>query len=513
MIAFPDNKLNVVNTTDEALEIGARLEKGPSQRMIETVFQRELDDQMQLFDALNHVDLAHTMVMIESGIIPDHDAPALLSSLIELGNAPSDFNPEPSKGDLYTNREIWLAERTPAVKWLGTGRARREALTTAYVLKLRKELISLTKALIELGQSIIIKANVHIASLMPDYTYLQKAQPTSFGHYLLGFIYPLLRDIERIRGIYPRLNLSPAGCGSSNGSRLNQSRERISQLLGFEGIIHHARDAMWQADIQIEAVAILTTINVNLDRLAEDLQIFMTDEFSLLELDDCHARASKIMPQKKNPFALTHIRGMANTMIGKLASSAALGRTPSGQPDNRLTFYGMIPKSLVDTQNSVSLMNEIIALLKFNIPQGREKLDNSFALATDLAEVLVLETGLSFREAHRLVGRLARSHLSTGNFNQLSVKGISDTADLLLGKRIEITPTVLNDALNPEIAVSSRNQPGGAAASAVAEMINECRQALDESVLWSKQHQLAMEETAMQLNQLIHDYLSSTTGE
>ena len=125
----------------------------------------------------------------------------------------------------------------------------------------------------------------------------------------------------------------------------------------------------------------------------------------------------------------------------------------------------------------------------------------------------MLETGLSFREAHRLVGRLARNHLSTGNFNQLSVKEISDTADLLLGKRIELTPSVLNDALNPEVAVSSRNQPGGAAASAVAEMINECRQALDESVLWSKQHQLTMEETAMQLNQKIRDYLSSATGE
>ena len=509
----PDYQSTFGNTTDEALEIGARLNKSPSECMIETVFQKELDAQIQLFDALNHVDLAHTLVMIESGIIPEHIAPELLSALIELQKHPADFHPEPSKGDLYTNREIWLNERTDAGTWLGAGRARREAVTTAYVIKLRVELISLTEALIVLGQSIISRTNEYIAALMPDYTYLQKAQPTSFGHYLLGFIYPLLRDIERIRALYTRLNQCPAGCGSSNGSRLNQSRERISQLLGFVGIIHHARDAMWQADTQIEIVSILTIINVNLDRLAEDLQVFMTDEFSLLELDDSHARASKIMPQKKNPFALTHIRGMANTMIGKLASSAALGRTPSGQPDNRLILYGMVPKSIVETNNAVSLMDEIITLLKFNIPQGRARLDNSFAMATDLAEVLVLETGLSFREAHRLVGRLARNHLANGNFKQLSIIEIAKTAEVLLGKRIELTLTTLNDALNPEVAISARNQPGGAAVSAINAMMNECRKTLEIASNWNKQQQLRMEDTEIQLNQKIIDYLSCCTGE
>ncbi len=106
----------------------------------------------------------------------------------------------------------------------------------------------------------------------------------------------------------------------------------------------HARDAMWQADLPIEAAAVLTAVLVNLDRLAEDLQIYATEEFALVELDDRHTRASKIMPQKKNPFALTHVRGVASTMIGTLAASAAASRTPSGQPDNRLPLYGMIPR-------------------------------------------------------------------------------------------------------------------------------------------------------------------------
>ena len=134
---------------------------------------------------------------------------------------------------------------------------------------------------------------------MPDYTYLQAAQPTTFGHYLLGFTYPLLRDLARLDCLLEKVNRSPLGCGSTNGSRLPQGREQLAELLGFADIIPHARDAMWQADLSIENTALLTACIVNLSRLAEDLQIFSTQEFALVELDDQHARASKIMPQKK----------------------------------------------------------------------------------------------------------------------------------------------------------------------------------------------------------------------
>ncbi|MGZ8916115.1 MAG: 2-phosphosulfolactate phosphatase XcbC [Methylobacter sp.] len=492
----------------QVLEIGARLENSPSQLLIETAFQRELDDQLALFDALCRVDLAHTLVMIENGIVPLQDGRELLTALRRLQNRPADFQPDANYGDLYTNREVWLNAHTSAGIWLGAGRARREAITTAYVIKLREELISLVETLTRYVQTLSARAEHYETALMPDYTYLQAAQPTSFGHYLLGFAYPVLRDIERIQGLYRRINQSPAGCGSSNGSRLPQSRKRLSQLLGFDGLIAHARDAMWQADLQIEITAVLTTILINLDRLAEDLQIFATEEFALVEFDDRHARASKIMPQKKNPFALTYIRGLANTMTGTLAGSAALGRTPSGQPDNRLTLYGMIPKALADTQNAVALMSEVVALMKFNCQHARAKLDHGFALATDLAEVLVLESGLSFREAHRLVGRLVRNHLATESFQRLTPEEIADCAATLLDKRVELKATALSDALNPEVAVASRYEPGGAAAAAIAEMISECHQTLHEANLWCRQQQLVLKNAEAMLEQSLHEYLT-----
>lgn len=496
--------------TEHALEIGARLAHGPSQLLIETAFQQELDDQLALFDALSRVDLAHTLVMIEQGIVPSQNGCELLKALCQLQHRPADFQPNPGNGDLYTNREAWLMIHTSAGVWLGAGRARREAITTAYVIKLRDELVTLAETLINYIHTLIARAEQYQAALMPDYTYLQSAQPTSFGHYLLGFAYPALRDIERIQELYRRVNQSPAGCGSSNGSRLPQSRQRLSQLLGFDGLIPHARDAMWQADLQIEISSVLTAILINLDRLAEDLQIFASEEFALLELDDRHARASKIMPQKKNPFALTYIRGLANTMIGMLASSAALGRTPSGQPDNRLKLYGMIPKALVDTNNAVALMDEVVALLKFNSDYARTKLDHSFALATDLAEVLVLESGLSFREAHRLVGKLVRNHLATGNFQKLTSEEIADCAMQLLGKQVELAATALSHALNPEAAVVARSESGGAAASSIAEMISQCRQILHEARQWRQQQHKQLDTAEAMLEQSIQAYIAST---
>ncbi len=246
------------------------------------------------------VDITHTLIAIELQTIPKTAGYQLLARLLELQKKPETFVMTPDRGDIYTNREAWLAERTDATGWLGAGRARREVTTTAFILLMRHILVEFTETLIELALAITHQAEHHKLSIMPDYTYLQAAQPTTFGHYLLGFTYPLLRDLERLESLLTWLNHSPMGCGSTNGSRLLQGRQQLADLLGFNGLIAHARDAMWQADLFIEAMSILTTCSINLSRLAEDLQVFSTQEFALIELDDRHARASKIMPQKES---------------------------------------------------------------------------------------------------------------------------------------------------------------------------------------------------------------------
>lgn len=492
------------------LEVGARLAAGPSERLVRAAFKKELDDQADLFEAMSLADLAHTLVMMGTGIVPREAGRELLAALLKLQERPSDFTLDPARGDLYTNREAWLSEPSRASLWLGVGRARREATTIAFLIKVRAELLGLAEALVAAGKAMTTRAREFRTALLPDYTYLQSAQPTSFGHYLLGFAYPLLRDLDRIRALYGRVNRSPAGCGSTNGSRLPQDRERLRELLGFDGLAIHARDAMWQADLPIETAAMLTAILVNLDRLAEDLQIYSTEEFGLVELDDRHARVSKIMPQKKNPFALTHVRGLASTMIGTLAASAAAGRTPSGQPDNRLPVYGMIPRAIGDTRDAVELMGEVVNFLRFNERRGRSLLDRGFALATDLAEALVLESGLDFRLAHRLVGHLVRSHLADGDLNRLTPDELAVAAEQVLGRRIELSPAALRNALDPEVAITARQAPGSAGPETVETMIAECEQALREAEAWTNRQFYRLRTAEESLLRTAHDSLQGS---
>ncbi len=470
------------------LGVGSRLVSGPAEALVKSAFARELADQLVLFRGMSLADLAHTIILIEAGIIPSREGSSLLSALLALHTSPADFTPKPALGDLYTNREAWLAAHTSAVGWLGAGRARRESTTIGYRITVRSLLLAFGNALLQAGNALVARADEYRASLMADYTYLQAAQPTTFGHYLLGFVYPLLRDLDRLQALYTRTNLSPAGCGSVNGSRIPQDRLRLTNLLGFDGLAQHARDAMWQADSPIEILSGLVMALVNLDRLAEDLQIFATAEFGLVELADGHTRASVIMPQKKNPYALNYVRGATNELSGTLTAMTALGRTPSGQVDNRVFAYGDVPRALELATGVATLMADVVKGLHFNAALAEARVASGFATATDLAETITLETGLDFRTAHRLVGRLVREAIQAKRqMSDLTIADLDVTAQAMIQRSVRLPEQVFVQALNPATAVAARQGIGGAAPEPLAAMLTECRAALTAHVTWHEQ--------------------------
>ena len=392
----------IADAQHQVLGVADRLHSSPAPDLVMTAFAAELEQQDALFEEVGLADIAHTIMLIEVGVIPADEGAVLLSFLLKLQPRPRDFVPDSALGDLYTNREAWLSARTAAAGWLGAGRARREATTTGYLVVTRWRLLEMFGALIEIGRAIADCAERHRDSLMPDYTYLRAGQPTTFAHFLLGFGCALMRDLDRARALFGRINLSPAGCGSSNGSLLPQDRERLATLLGFDGLVRHARDAMWEADLPIEALGVATAALVNLDRLAEDLMIFSTAEFGFVELADAHARTSKIMPQKKNPFALGYIRAVANQLIGVQTAMAVCGRTPTGHMDNRMQPYGDVPRALSTAAGAAKLMGKSIAELTFDYCARAMRSISSFACATDLAELIMTKASIDFRTAHRL---------------------------------------------------------------------------------------------------------------
>ncbi len=476
------------NVNNSVLGVGSRLATGPAAELVQTAFARELADQLALFKGMSLADMAHTVMLIETGVIPPAEGASLLSALLALDEYPADFIPIPESGDLYTNREAWLATKTPTVGWLGAGRARRESTTTGYRITVRSYLLAFVDALINAGTALLERTDEYRSTLMADYTYLQPAQPTTFGHYLLGFAYPLLRDLERLQALYTRTNQSPAGCGSVNGSRLPQDRNLLAELLGFNGLVEHARDAMWQPDGPIETMSVIVATLVNLDRLAEDLQIFATAEFDLIELDEGYTRASIIMPQKKNPYALAYVRGATNELTGMLASVAALGRTPSGQVDNRVFIYGDIPRALETATGVATLMSGVLTGLSFNASLAATRLKNGFASATDLAETITLETGLDFRTAHRIVGRLIREATQTNRtMRDLTTADLDASAQEMLNRPLHLSEAAFTQALDPTTAISARRGIGGVAPEALSTMLDECQTALDTYNLWHTQ--------------------------
>jgi argininosuccinate lyase len=462
----------------DALQIGERLVEAPSRELTRVAFAAELLAQLGLAEAISWADLAYVLCLAKSGLMPAGDARALTSALLELSNAAPSFAPSAESGDLYTNREAWLAQRTPAAGWLGFARARREALTTAYHLSLCAELLSLAEALTGFVEAVAELSTRHAESLAPDYTYLQPAQPTTFGHYLQAFAWPALRDLKRLEALYARVDCCPAGIGSLNGSPTAHLRQAISDRLGFREPIRHARDAMWQADLAIEAAALAVTTTVNLDRLAEDLMIFTTREFGFVKLADRQARASKIQPQKRNPFALAFVRAQANRLLGVQAQLAASARTPSAQMDNRLFSYEAAPSALRAAADVVRLMIECIVLLKFDEDRALRALNDRSVCASDLAEALCAATGTDHRQAQGVVGRLLRALEDEGR--SLAEATIEDVHEALQEASLPIEGVnegLLNSALDPARCVASRCDVGGAAPEEVRSMAAELNEA------------------------------------
>jgi argininosuccinate lyase len=244
---------------------------------------------------------------------------------------------------------------------------------------------------------------------------------------------------------------------------------------------------MWQPDGPIETMSVVITALVNLDRLAEDLQIFATTEFDLVELAEGHSRASVIMPQKKNPYALAYVRGATNELIGMLASVAALGRTPSGQVDNRVFIYGDIPRALEAATGVATLMSGVITGLSFNAPAAAARLAKGFATATDLAETITLETGLDFRTAHRIVGRLVREATQANRtMRDLTTADLDAATQEILNRPLHLSETAFVQALDPGAAVAARQGIGGAAPEPLSAMLTECRATLDNYTSWHK---------------------------
>ncbi len=449
----------------------------PAPELVEAGFALEVAEAPFLHAGLNLADMAHLLDLLSRRLVPLDAAARLLDLLLEVHRMPATAFPyDAAYGDPYNCRERYFVERIgDDAGWLHAGRPRREAARLAFRIGLRHQALELVVELTRFVEAVAVRAAEQADTLMPDQTYLQQAQPSTFGHYLLSFAYPMLRDSERMMHAADWVDASPAGAGCVNGSRLLPDRGLVADLLGFSGIIEHTRDAMWQTDGLVELLAVAADLVSTESKLAEDLEIWDSQEFDFVDLADAYTRASVLMPQKRNPYALAIVRGATGVLIGRLAGFLAVVKSPSARSDNLIFAYGEVPRSLELARQMTRLMTGVVETLETHPERMLASLDAGFSQATDLAEFVMARCDLDYRTAYVIVGEAVRRASREGRRGvDLTARLLDEAAAERTGRPLGLVDADLAEVLDPRAIVATRVGIGGAAPDVVCSMARSC---------------------------------------
>ena len=470
----------------------ARITSGPAPELVEAGYALETADAPLLHRGLTLADLAHTVALREAGVLPAREAAILLGELLALLVVPAESFPyDPVYGDAYNSRERELQRRLgDTAGWLHTGRARREAGRVAFRLALRSLLLDLHAAVGDLVATLAGRSAEHATTIWADTTYLQPAQPSTFGHYLGAFGEEAIRHLDRLEAAYAWADTSPAGVGGVGGPRVPLDRPRLAELLGFSTVGAHTRDAMWATDGLADAVVAATQAATTVDRLAEDLEVMASPGFGYVALDASLCRASVLMPQKRNPYALAVIRGGAGTLVGRSTALLTTQRTGSARTDNWLYAYGEVSAALVLARRLVALGVEVVRTLSVDRDALARAAGEHFTGAADLAEELVVSCGVDYRSAYRVVGRAVADALDAGR-RTLEPDDLARAAATVLDRPLTIDPAAVRRALDPVEAVAARTVPGGAAPERVLDHVDRLRRRRDEAGSWNRARRAA----------------------
>ena len=445
-----------------------RLSSTPDEDMIN--FTSSMSADKWIFEADVLVDMAHTVMLHEQGIIKEKDCSKILSGLLKIreeGIEELDHSYEDIHISLESRLIDIVGEDTGGR--MHSGRSRNDEVATCIRIRLRDELLSLTEELSELRKALLTRASDNTETLMPGFTHLQHAQPTTFAHHLVAHSDAIGRDTERIIDAFSRVNKCPLGSAAFASTGFNLDRERTRSLLGFDDLLGNSMDAVSTRDFLIESASSMANIMVNLSKMAEEIIIWSSSEFSFVELDDMYASTSSIMPQKKNPDSAELVRGKTGTVIGSLMALLSLckGLPLSYNRDLQEATPNMW-RAVETTRSAVRITKGMVATMKVNTESMAEKSVLGFTTATELADTLVRTAGIPFRTAHQIVGVLAR-----GN-GKPTLAEIDAVASTVIGEKLSargLTENMVKEALDPVLNISKRDITGGPAPDEIRRAI------------------------------------------
>ena len=448
------------------MSLRERVKEPPSALLVESYYRGSVARAQQaIFAHEMWVHLAHGLMLQRQGIIAPPAMRPILAEVLRLAAAgpaavPVDYRQE----DLYSYVERAIVEALgPDIGGrLHTGRSRNDLNVTTWRMALRGQLLETLELLAALRATLLRLAEQHADVVMPGYTHTQHAQPITFGYWLLSAADVLARDHTRLAAALAHADQNPLGAGALTTTAFPLDRLLTTDLLGFATPLESAYDAVSSRDDALEAGAAMAVLMTFLSRLATNLQNWSTWEYNFVELADRHSAVSSIMPQKKNPVALEHLKAAAAMVNGALV--AMLGATKNTEFADVNDAVTSVNEPVLDaclrTRRILALFEEVFAHLTLNAPRMASAAAQGYGSATELADVIVRETGLSFRQAHNIVAVVVREALEAGlTADQLRAGDIDRAA----GRPLGLSEVAVAQALNPAENIRARTVLGGPA--------------------------------------------------
>ena len=411
---------------------------------------------------------AHAIMLAETGIITAEDAQEIAQGLdtilseLESG----EFKFSTALEDIHMNIESRLLELigSPAGR-LHTARSRNDQVALDFRLWVKQAAIDTEAALGQLMETFLDKAEAHAASPMPGFTHLQTAQPVTFGHHCLAYVEMIARDRGRYRDAIERMDECPLGAAALAGTGFPIDRHMTAEALGFREPTRNSLDSVSDRDFALEFLSATSICAMHLSRLAEEIVIWSTPQFGFAQLSDKFSTGSSIMPQKKNPDAAELVRAKIGRITGALVSlltvmkGLPLTYSKDMQEDKEVVF---------DAASSIALciaaMNGMVSDITINADKMAAAAGSGYSTATDLADWLVRELNLPFRDAHHVTGRAVAMAEAKG----------CELAELPLSELQELNPAITEgifDVLSVENSIKSRTSFGGTAPENVLKQV------------------------------------------
>ncbi|MBK9165041.1 MAG: argininosuccinate lyase [Acidobacteria bacterium] len=487
-------------------------EKFPARGYKDNVLADCFEDAKRYFlDAYHQVDLAHAVMLGEQEIISAEELRTILKALRRL-----DFDAIKAREYDGTFEDVFYLIQQEIAKQcdaetagkLHTARSRNDIDVTIYRLQLRELCLTLITSAVELRRVFHQLAAEHHETVMPAYTHTQPAQPTTLAHFILAMSENLGRDIRRLRAAFENMNRSPLGSGAITTSGFPIDRHRVAELLGFSEPTVNSYGSIASVDYFTETLGAVAAMLVNIGKFAQEFMQMAMVEFNAIRLPDGYVQGSSIMPQKRNPVALEHIRAIGSKALGQtLGVFTAVHNTPFGDiNDVEDDLQPLIYSAMRDANRAVSLFGHTLGSAKFDTENLRRRAGENFIAVTELADTIVRRENLPFSIAHSIVGKSVRLAIDAGS--NVTHEIIQEAAMEVLGHELELSPEALAAAVSPENFVAVRTIYGGPAPSETQRALRAERDTADKDSEWLALTRAHLDNANMVLQRTVDERIS-----